>query len=172
MTGPVWRDLAVALAEEVRRLAVEDPILPAIAVEYSGGEDQTAHQVGAAKRDGQRKGGAVAAAEQVHGLADDRFDEGGRVLCHEFKGDGPVDVGRVPMAPLFGRVDAEVLCECFQLRGQCAGIDSSPAWVQRHQRIALAALVVPHPHICWFSCWHTVMTSGGTQTHRRWPGWL
>jgi len=49
---------------------------------------------------------------------------------------------------LFGRVDAEVLCEYFQLRGQCAGIDSSPAWVQRHQRIALAALVIPHLRIC------------------------
>src|SRR5947209_2316954 len=117
MAGSVWRDPAVALSQEVRRLAVEDPGLPAIAVEYPGGEDETAHQVGAAKRDGQRKDGAVAAAEQVHGPADDRVDEGDRVLGHELKGDGPVDVGRVPMAPLFGCVDAEVLCECCQVGG-------------------------------------------------------
>jgi hypothetical protein len=55
---------------------------------------------------------------------------------------------RVPVAPLFGRVDAEVLCECFEVGGQCAGIDSSPAWVKGDQRIALAALVVPHLHMC------------------------
>jgi len=116
-------------------------------VEYSGGDDETAHQVGTAKRDRQRKTGAVAAAEQVHGSADDRFDEGDRVLGHEFKGDGPVDVGCVPMAPLLGCVDAEVRCERVQVGGQRTRIDSSPSWVQRDQRIALAALVVPHLHV-------------------------
>lgn len=148
VAGSVRRDLAVALPEEVRGLAVEDPGLPAIAVEYSGGEDETAHQVGAAKRDGQRQDGAVAAAEQVHGPADDRVDEGDRVVGHELKGDGPGYVGRVPMAPLFGCVDAEVRCERFGVGGQCAGIDPGPARVQRDQRIALAALVVPHLHMC------------------------
>src|SRR5215469_133594 len=107
VVGSVGRDLAVALPEEVRRLAVEDPVLPALTLEYPGGEDETAHQVGAAMRDGQREGGAVAAAEQVHGPADDGFYEGDRVLCHELKGDGAADVGCVSMAPLLGRVDAE-----------------------------------------------------------------
>src|SRR5260370_32094831 len=93
VAGPVWRDLAVALPEEVRRLAVEDTGLPAIPVEYAGGEYEAAHQVGAAKCDGQRKDAAVAAAEHVHRPADDRFDEVDRVLRHESKGDGAVDVG-------------------------------------------------------------------------------
>jgi hypothetical protein len=52
------------------------------------------------------------------------------------------------MAALFRGVDTEVPGECFQLGGQCAGIDSGPAWMQRDQRIALAALVVPHLHMC------------------------
>ena len=72
-----------------------------------------------------------------------------------------IPLSGVPTAPLFGCVDAEVLGACFQLRGQCAG-DTSPAWMQRDQRIALAALVIPHLRMCQFGCWHTVMTSGGT----------
>ena len=35
VAGSVWRDLAAALPEEVRRLAVKNPVLRAITVEYS-----------------------------------------------------------------------------------------------------------------------------------------
>jgi hypothetical protein len=116
-------------------------------VEDPGREHETAHQVGTAKRDGQRKDGAIAAAKQVDRPADNCLDERDCVLCHQLEGDGPLHVGRVAVSSLLGGIDLEMLREGVHVRGQRAGIHSGAARVQCDQRITVAAPVVPHLHI-------------------------
>ena len=147
--GPVGRHLGVAPrlralhdARHGRRQVVAEQVgQQAVAVELAADHHHPAHQVRAAQRDVQRRGRAVAEADEVRGTADHLLQERDRVGGDALEVHRPVDVRGAAVATPVRCVHPEPGGVLRTDRVQLVGV-AEPA-VQVHQRVAGAVDRVP-----------------------------
>ncbi len=167
----MWASFSLRVVRNVGRIyRFRNPTIP---MEHASDADQALYKVRAPQRYVEPNDGTVAIPDQRSSAADDLPDEVDGVFRHEGVGNRPFDVGRVTVTAPLRRERPETLRECRDALREGTRIDADSSWMEQHERLAVAALVIPGAHpLKFYVCWHL----SAPNTRRRYssfsPTWV